>query len=332
MALTPTDIQAKILKGNSLDKYEVRQGNSGFFANALKNQGNLIDRKSVDRKRSLEQAVKVPVLLKGHVGSNGGRVIGNIPNALGTASFVTLTSQVIQRHFSIQPAENFGNEISYQKEWDRVMRETQIEMMQDIDAFLQTQVNAVRSQADNSNAYPFVGNAYQVPNTDWQKVLNKIPAIYRTHKYPTGKLQIVANPMYASEIAEILEHASNNDQNKSLRLRNLDFSFSDNISPASEFDLYVSTDSGYEMQNFNSPDEILKSMVSEAEFKQEVVLPLLGLKVGLFVQKSFEPNVQGTDGTLTERYSFATNVTAITPYYSTPATDPAVITKYELQA
>ena len=330
MALTLTDLQTEVIKNNAVDKYEVRSKNYGFFDTGLKNQGNLIDKNVAGSKRSLEQVIKVPVLKKGHVGSNGGRVIGTIPTALGTSAMVTLATHTVQRHFSIQPAENFGNYIDYVKEFNKAMRELQLQLLSDIDTYIQTQVHAARSLADKSSAYPFAAGVYTIPNTDYQKLLYKISPIYRSNDYTDENLTLIANPMYEAEINELLEHSQQNDQNKTLRLANKNIAFSNAITPTGTHAIYSTTNSGFEIQNFNEPDAILKTKKSEAEYKMEFILPLLGMKFGLYTQKSYVANSQGTASTLMESFSFATDIVVVTPYLSTPATDPAPTALFQL--
>jgi len=76
----------------------------------------------------------------------------------------------------------------------------------------------------------------------------------------------------------------------------------------------------------------MKARKDEAEYKETINLPLLGMKFGLYAQKSYVANDAGSASTLMESYSVATDVTVVTPYLSTPATDPAPNTKFELLA
>ena len=332
MALTQTVLDQAWARHANLDVYEVRSKNYGFFNQAQKNGDVLVGRDVVKKKKSLDQDVVVAVLNKGHVGSNGGRVIGTIPTALGTSAKVTLATQTFQRHFSIQPMENYINEISYHRELARVMKELQLQLLGDIEAYIYATVNAARSQADNSGAYPIVLDAFQVPNTDYEDVLAQIDAIYRTNDYAGAQIKIVANPMYAAVVSKILEFSANNSQNKSMRVVGKDINFSSAITPAGKHELMVSTDMGYEIMNFNEPDAVMKTRKDEAEYKETINLPLLGMKFGLYAQKSYVANDAGSASTLMESYSVATDVTVVTPYLSTPATDPAPNTKFELLA
>lgn len=331
MALTPTIYGNAVAKFGKNDQYEVRDKSYGMFAMAKKNAGSLIDAEVAEKRKSLSQSVVIPVLNKGHVTTSGGRVIGSIPASLGTSAFVTLATQTFQREFALQPAENYSNEIKYQQEMVRTMREAQLMLLSDIETYIYTQVNAARSQADNSGAYPIVANAFRVPNTDYQKVLNMLSAIYRANDYNGIDIGLVANPMYESEIMEILEHGTANDQNKKLRIAGKDIKFSNAIVPGADTHVFLSTtEAGYEVLNFNEPDAVLKTKKSDAEYKGTINLPLLGMEFGLYVQKDYIANPAGTASTLTEKYSLATDLTVVTPYLSTPATDPAANMRFEL--
>ena len=321
-------------KYRGIDIFEARKINSGFFSFAMNptNRGVLINENEVKSKaRFLGEVFKLPAMDKGAVDTNAGaRIQGDIPAAASTTAFATGVTQTIQVHFSMRPADNYGNEMNYRAELVRKIMQAEHSLISQAEAFLKAQVDTGISQADFSDAYPIVADVFQVPNADYKKVLTTLQAIYLSNLYPTNDISVVANPMYAAAIAEILQFGTANQQNQALSLVGKQMYFSTEIVPGAleDFNFYTLIPGSIELVNTNEPDALLKHGEGLTAAKGTMRLPMLGMEVGVYTQKKMLGN--GTTTTLEERWEFATDLHAFLPYYSTPVTDPSSIYKYAI--
>jgi len=340
MAITPTvknplvHLQENIDAAPSLNRDELRHGSFGFVKHVQNdaNKNTLVNEAELERELNLRKGslpAKIPVLNKGMTGVNGGRISGNIPATSATSAYATGTSTILQSHFTIRPAENFTNYISYQKQFQASLKEVQKNMLLQAETFLKGVVDANLSQADNSGAYPIVGNVFQVPNSAEKTVLNKLKAIYLANKYAdTLGMSVISNPFYQSVIADVLQYGTANEKNEILSLTGKSFDFSDQIAPAVGHEIYTLLPSSIASVNYNEPDATLHNDANNGRAKGTVLLPLLGMEVGVFTEKDFVAT--GTTNTLVESYSFSTDFWAIVSYLSTPATDPRNIYKFAI--
>jgi len=331
MASIDTRLLKAIGKGD-IGIYEARQRSCGFFWLAKKNGNKLIERDIVEKRKSLTQDVVIPVLKKGATGSSGTRPLGAIPASVAQSALVQLTESVFERHFTMMPSASFANMIDYDTEWLSNMKQLQIAMMQDMDAYIYTILNAIRSQVDNSGVYPIVADAFAVPNADIQEVLNELDGIYLANDFGNSNLNIVANPTYYSQIQNILEFSAENSQNKTLRLGNKEIGFSSSIvTGASKHVLFTGSESNVEILNFNDPASRMGLHGDSNEFG-EILLPLLGMNVGFRKTTTQVASGDGTHATLMESTSVSTNLAVITPYASDPAVTPTTNTRANISA
>ncbi len=338
MALTDTvllEYRNKYQK-EGYDAFEHRVTNAGAYEYFRRQQLVAGLQSEIDRfKKAEAHAVKVPALKAGTVTIGSARSL-TIASNPATSELTTLSFATVRSAFTMIPAINQYNDITYQNEFNRLMEDVENAWLDQFDLLAATQLNTHKAQylAADGNPYPLTNDELIVPYTDKELVFSEIDHIYKADKLPANSISVIGNTRMMPLYGQMAEYSKFNQQDKTLRLGNKDFYISNNIASEANYPYlgYFSLPNAVGFYNWNDMDAKMNSKAYNGEVSVQM-MPKVGIPVAVFRNEKFKDNsavLTGGERSLIEEWEFSTDIAWLTSYNSAPTTKADPIIKFKI--
>jgi hypothetical protein len=333
-----------------LDKNEWRASQYGAF-NAFEadtaSNVSILDpmvKDAITQSGLTRQTVNVPVFDRDDVNISNVRSC-TVASSENTSKLVTLTFATLAFGFTMYPSRHYGNEMSYQADFNKKMRKYLLAMMAALDTLCVNTMNTnknVHWTTDITNTYVETGDALQVPLSGHNNFYNNIGAIMEVMDF-YGNYNVVGNTMHQTIVNRLKAQGAGNSTNEQWQFPGFNFNFTNRIANQSEVQstVYLMPEGSVAIANRNDPDSILGQKTTKGHEFSEVVMPMLGWNMGsmyysdcadLSAISPADASLLGLKASVVEGFLFSTEVTLLTAYNSVPATTFSPIVKAELLA
>lgn len=349
MATTATildDIRA--LSPALLDRHELRQEIYALVLKGVMNANNptsgIISSDVLAKaKESWGRTVDIPVMSISS-GANGTGLSCSATSTEAVSALATVSWVTISNDFSMQPAKNFNNSISYQQEFARKYADAIRAMAIAVNAAVDTSLTAVIENAYTSSyigagkKYGAIGanGAIQVTLTQRPDFFNDLVDILASDDiYP--KLDILSSINGRGIVSQLFAQGDANSTNTAYQFNQGDFGFlfDKDVTVGSiastDASAYVMPEGSYGIVTRNSPDCMANSE-SKTHNWGTLFDPTLGMTMDtLYYDGCGDINVLSGNASDTaakvETHQMAVHFGIITPYENTQS---GVIRKYDL--
>jgi hypothetical protein len=347
MSLVKTVLQD--LRANypsNLDRDELRLTTFGLLTAviAMTNSPSSIISQDLRQKAEASQGrtLEVPVLRKGAV------TIGNARSCTFGAGetesdFIQVIWKTIAFDITMVPSNYANNEIAYQEDLAKKIREgveaLQIEIETDLDTAMDTNKSQVYNSTIVGDTYALVGNAIQVDNTTVDFFFNDFEAINFADDFYNPMIKVVANHRWMSVVTLLQNQKEMNDENTAYQFNGKDFTFSNRISNGAGVKAtgYFMPDGSVGFLTRTSIDARLGHTTTDGFEWAVDTLPGLPFPVDIKYKSTCDDQsaLQATGtahltSTKVEHWQIAVDYAILTPYNSDLATKPNAIRKFEL--
>lgn len=334
----------------TMDKNEVRRSEYGaleFFQDQSKLSGGILTeeaKKFIDA--SAGQNVDIPVLNSENVN------ISNVRSCViaadtETSALVRLTFVTYQFGFTMVPSRHANNDVSYRELFNKKLEEYLIKFADVLDTAAANTLNLNRNiyfPAAITKYYAVVANALQVPLEEREDFFNQLTAIFKEMDYRT-MINIVGSTSLEPLINRLRAQGAANAVNQNFQFNPYRWYTSNRILNGAGIGatLFGVPDGYVAMRNRNMPDNIMGSRIGSAESPTNewgiAKMPIVNLNMGTYYTQNCADNSTLDGGgarmtqlsrSLTEGFSWDTDVCFVTNYNSDPATKYNPIVKAEI--
>jgi len=330
-----------------LDRNEERGTKTGAFEE-FKNQTRRKPLISAADSANIEQGngntVAIPVIDNNNITITKGYArTCALQTSDNTSRLVNVTGVRYGFGFDMKPTKYYDNLVGY-------MEDLQLKITQRANAFDKTldsdciaDIEGALNQywtAEVLNYYPQLGNFMQVPDTEKDKIYNKIETIMEQMDFNSDNspISIIASTSHKPTLRDTQAGNGYNlftgvslaatEADRAYTLNDYRWNFSNRVTPetGSTEKLYAIQDGSLYMQNRN--DIIFKNggdKVNDGKLWMTMNYPVVELEMGLFYQRDCADYSADLDAPsestadIVESFEFSTEVFRVTPYNSDPA-------------
>lgn len=347
MSLVKTVLQD--LRANypsNLDRDELRLTTFGLLTAAMAMTSGPSSIISTDLRKKAEASqgrnLDIPVLRKGAV------TIKNVRSCTFGAGetesdFIRVVWQTIAFDITMVPSNYENNEIAYNEDLAKKMREgaeaLQIEIETDLDLALDTAKSQVYNSTIVGDTYALVGSAIQVTNADLDFFFNDLEAINFADDFGGSNIKVVTNHRFMSIVRKIDNQGAQNDENTAFTLIGKEFTFSNRIANglAVKATGYFMPDGSLGFLTRTSVDGRMGHRSTDGFEWAVDTIPGLPFPVDIKYKSTCDDKsamqATGTShltSTMVEHWQIAVDFAILTPYNSDLATKSNSIRKFEL--
>lgn len=347
MSLVKTVLQdLRVNFPSNLDRDELRLTTFGLLTAVIAMTNGPASIISRDLKAKAEKSqgrnLDVPVLRKGAV------TIKNVRSCTFGAGetesdFIRVIWKTIAFDITMVPANYENNEMGYQEDLAKKIREGVEALQIEIEVDLDSAMDANKSQVYNStivgDTYGFVGNAIQVDDTNIDFFFNDFEAINFADDFTNPLIKVVANHRWMSVVTLLQNQKEMNDENTAFQFNGKDFTFSNRIANGVGVKAtgYFMPDGSVGFLTRTSVDARLGHTTTDGFEWAVDTLPGLPFPVDVKYKSTCDDKsaMQATGtahllSTKVEHWQIAVDYAILTPYNSDLATKPNSIRKFEL--
>jgi len=262
-----------------------------------------------------------------------------------TSQLITLTFVTYVFSFSMFPSQYMNNDIGYQEDFTRKMKDRTIKLAKTIDAAALAVLEAAKNQfwTGTTGYYANSGNALQVPDASKDDFYNQVQSLLMTMDF-TGAPNIITNPQGMPLVRRNDNQGSNNGTNQSFQLSPYTWFQSNNVTNNGGIrsTAYIIPDGTVAIETRLDPDSLMGSKVGDVISWEAISVPLPGsknaLQMGAYYRKDcadasgLQSGTTGLTATLRESFQFSVDVCYATAYNSSISTRFNPIVKAELSA
>lgn len=327
----------------NLDRHEMRQSRYGvydLFKRQTTSPASILSPDLVEKiKKSFGNTVTVPVMLDDDVAISNVRRC-TIQDAENDSALVTLTFATYAFGFTMTPGQHFNNDIGYQADFNHKFRKYLLKFASTLDSACIAKLAADKNiywPADVTNIYSQSGNALQVAQADRNDLYNQLSAIMETLDF-YGEYDVAANTVHKPLVQRLINQGNANDENDAFQFQGYKWAYSNRITNGAnkESTIYLMPQGSVAIENRNDPDAIMGSSVGDFKRWEEVMVPLVDLKMGAYYHKdcadrsALHAGATGLTRTLVEGFEWSTDICLVTAYNSSPSTKASPIVKVEV--
>ena len=334
---------------SNLDKYEDRLSRYGAWELAKEdtNDINSIVTPEVIElaKQSIGNTLSIPVIDGADVtiGSTRSCTIADTENV---SNLVNVSFTTYSFGFNMIPAQYQNNDIKYQADFNRKLVKYLKKFASTLDTAVVSAIETAKSTKWNSAFVgagakygALVGDAVQVANADKNLIFNDMSTMMDEDDFE-GIYNVLGSTTLKSTVMQYTNQGANNDTNTAFQFGDYDFKYSNRVVNGSgvESTFYAMPKGTIATFNRNEPDALLGSRVSESEYWETVVVPIVELEMGVKYKKECADNsgINGGSGaghltaSMKESFIWSTDVAIITAYNSDSVNVPSPIHKGEI--
>lgn len=336
------------MHANGLDKFEQRPSRYGgldlFQKQNAESEGILTAQDKENIKRSFGVPVQIPVVDYKNITIGNARTCNLQSEALDSA-IINLVFVTYSWGFSMHPARNYENLVSYQNEFNRKM-----------DAGIQALAATLDSQCittlDNNlnqfypqsilDFYAQTGNVLQVPQADKNDLYNNILSINETMDYYSS-LDILNNPIHMAQVRRLAAQGAGNSENEAFQFLGYNWRSSNrvtNSAPTVESTMYSVVPGSVAYETRLDPDSKSRRRIHESKYWTVIPnAPLVGHDLGVYYQadctdasalEATGTRLSGFTNTVVESWQMSHDACFVAVYNSDPATRFNPINKFEV--
>lgn len=336
----------------SLDKNEARSSVVGAFEFMYKDgfrADSIIQpsvRQAIESTAAFDNTVQTPVINANNISITNIRSC-NIPIDDNTSSLVNYTLATYVFTIAMYPAQYTNNNISYEDDFARKLRERSIALAKVFDT---QSISALESNKNvywpstMTDFYGQVGDAFQIPLSAQQDYYNNLRAIKMTQDFE-DEVSIISNPMGAVLRDFLDNQGANNGTNLSFQMPGYDWYWTNRIANNAgvRSTQYAVTEGNTAVVTRVDPDARMGHRINDGKFWEVQNVPLLGSGVSIDMGVYYDsdcadasglqtPNggVAGKTRTKVEKWEFSVDAGFFTAYNSDTANTFSPITKVEL--
>lgn len=311
---------------SSLDKQENRGSGYGLLSLAKRDTPNLISAQTLIAARgTAARATKIPVLQKIAFTPGSTRTCTGATQDT-TSALVTVTWATLTNGFHMVPSQYLNNEIGYVEDFKHKLFMLEMAWAKAIEDAIDTKLTAVKSTTFTADGAPFdfTASIITIPQAQKATYLNQIYQSMYQDDF-TGPFNIVASPALMAANAYYNNQGAGNSANTMFQFGDFNFDYSNRVSLSSgaESTFYVMPHGSLAILDWVDPDSRNGSKISDGNYWTTFNMPILGMPVGLHVQKACADNAStygsGLEASLTENYNFSVDYALVTPYISAGA-------------
>lgn len=332
---------------NNMDKNEVRPSQYGmkdlFQADTADTMGILGADTKAQIKQSFGNTVEIPVINKNAAVTIGNTRSCTVVDVENTSALVTLTFVTYAFSFTMTPAQYWNNDIKYQADFDRKLKERLLKLADTIDTQAYNTANTNRNvyyPASILNYYPVVGDALQVPQADKEDFYNQMQAVMTEMDYP-APYNVGHSTSHRPMVARLMNQGLGNGTNENFQFDTGFNYFGSNRVPNGagvESTVILSAQGTYAMENRNDPDCVQGRVIGDASNPSkewsEQFMPIVDMDMGVYYTADCSDDAAKGGGANTrnvkEGWEFSTDVCYVTAYNSDPANCFTPIVKAEI--
>lgn len=342
---------------DSFDKNELRESRYGalrFFQEESAMRPIFDPETLANITRSYGNSVVIPVLDDQNisVSSPYSRTCA-IADSENDSALVTLTFASYGWRFSMNPANHYNNQVSYQTDFERKMRKYLIAYADALDVLcinqLETDKNAF-FPAELLAYYAEVANALQVPQASKDDFYNNVEAIMATMDY-YDTAHVISATKHMPMIRKAMGQGMGNDENLEWqfkgagsnptgeRIRPFNFWPTNRLANGAgvESSAFIVNAGSVFLGNRNDADSVLGGSVGDHKVWSQEQMPIVNQLVGSYYQQDCADAsglagaaTAGNTRSLKEGFEFSTDVVVASAYNSDPASKFQPILKAEI--
>ncbi len=328
LATTVLDEYRLGVEKSKLDAHENRMANYGAYETAVRDRANLIPQwdELVMGRASAARTASIVVQQIFSPSTSATRSC-TAKTAEETSAYVTPSWTTIETGFMMVPAQNAGNYVTYQAQFNNQMKGVERVLLEAVDTAVVThlEANKTTTNAADGNPYTVTANSMVVPAASVPLYLNELHQIYMQNDYPLSEMNIVASPRASSIFRQYAAQGAANSTNYAFQYADFNFGYTNNISVTATNDiaiLYSMPVGSLAYLSWIDIDAMAGHTASDGSEWFTQMLPLLGHEVGVYFKSACADKsslLTGLNRTLAESYEFSFDYSVVSSYISTGA-------------
>ena len=324
MSLVTTVLEDAVVKvGNrTFNSFEKRGSIYGALMAHMRDTDRLVPKTELEAARvSKGRPVKIPVLQKNTADTLKNSYTCNFDPVASTSAFATLTWATIGFDVAIEGAVNVDNYFSASEDLAHQIEQEMYKVAAALDTAAVANLDAKKTQVNNTPLYSITGNTMQVPNASKLDFYKNIGAIMRRNDLDLPVMDIASTETMV-DFTFIGQQGASNDVNTAYQISGISPFRSNRVTNASGVSEthYLVPEGSLGMLNWIPYDYRVGSQVNEGERWFTMVDPILGMTWGVRYKRSCA-DVTGTydrqvPNVLREEWSFRADYSFLTPYSS----------------
>lgn len=330
LATTVLDEYRLTVDKSNLDAHENRMANYGAYETFFRDRENLIPgyQEFLDERKGADRTMSI-VVQQVYNPSTAATRTCTASTAEETSAYVTPSWTTIETAFSMVPAQNQNNYITYQQQFNAQMKGVERVFLEAVDtaAVAHLEANRTTTNLADDKPFNFTANSMVIPVAAHDTVFNEMDQVFMQNDYPAGMPKnVVGSPYLSSVVNYYKNQGASNSANTVFQYAGFEFGYTNNISVTATSDvaiMYVMPVGTLAYLSWIDPDCRMGNSIGEEKMWFTQMLPLLGHEVGVYYQAACaDKSSRYTSLTRTkaESFEFSFDYSLISSYISTGAT------------